>query len=271
MFLPIECPQYSMDTEEKPIQNPKDVTQELRSSALFVSGRDFEKGKKAVVANLFSLWGIPLNKDFECVAHNEQYHVVVTGPSNFSVPADAPLYIKASRIISAARRISEKTTVIAHVTPRRGVREKIKEYMLQAKNPFQYTSLCTLLRNNQPFPDSVRVRAGEELAKYECKRYQPSADPIQGSNSLHALLSTVNTIVADAAKPSSFSEGEESIRVADNDIIRFLCVDKCFVRAIRENGASAFTPIRLRQSKDLFYKVESTYPGFKTDLSFLAR
>lgn len=271
MFLPIGCPQYSMDTEEKPIQKPKDVTQELRPSALFVSGRDFEKGKKAVVANLFSLWGIPLNKDFECVTHNERYHIVVTGPSNFAVPADAPLYIKASRIISAARRISEKTTVIAHVTPRRGVREKIKECMLQAKNPFQYTSLCALLRNNQPFPDSVRVRVGEELAKCECKRNQLFADQIQDPDSLHALLSAIDTIVADAARSSAFSEEEESIAMADNDIIRFLCVDTCFVRAIRENGASAFTPIRLRQSKDLFYKVDSAYPGFKTDLSFLAR
>jgi hypothetical protein len=129
----------------------------------------------------------------------------------------------------------------------------------------------TLLRNNQPFPDSVRVKAGEELAKFESKRCQSSADQIQDPDSLHALLSTVNTIVADAARPSSFLEGEESIAMADNDIIRFLCVDTCFVRAIRENGASAFTPIRLRQSKDLFYKVDSAYPGFKTDLSFLAR
>ncbi len=268
MFLPVGCPKYPINAEEKTIT--KGVTQEMRSSVLFVSGRDFEEEKRTVVANLFSLWGIPLDKQFECVTRNNtHYRVVVTGPSNFVVPTDAPLYIKASRIISAARQVSKKVTVIAHVTPRRGVRERIKEYMLQAENPFQYASLGTILRNDTPFPDSVRIRIGEELAKFECQKRQCS--PLQGQEpaSLHVLLSIVNAIVADAVTSSSFLKG--GICVADNDIIRFLCIDTHFINTISEHGSCAFTPIRLRQSKDLFYKIAPTYPGFKTNLSFLVQ
>jgi len=268
MFLPVGCPKYPIKTEEKTVT--KGITQEMRPSVLFVSGRDFEEEKRAVVANLFSLWGVPLDKQFECVTRNNtHYRVVVTGPSNFVVPADAPLYIRASRIVSAARQVSEKITIIAHVTPRRGVRERIKEYMLQAENPFQYVSLGTILRNDIPFPDSVRIRIGEELAKFEYQARQFSTPQGQEPASLHTLLSIVNTIVTDAVTSPFFSK--ESICVADNDIIRFLCIDTHFIDTIGEHGSCAFMPIRLRQSKSLFYKIAPTYPGFKTDLSFLVQ